>query len=128
MAQATHALLFLLQSPNHRVRAAGTHLTGRLKNFSAVLLNHTSLAACCPLPNPPPRGGNWVAVGFSAVGFGKRLDLPVISTASTILLPPPWGRAGERACLGCGNFNEPPMFALFNNFSDGLFLNYLMPV
>ena len=36
VAQATHALLFLLQNPGHRVRAVGTHLTGRLKNFSAV--------------------------------------------------------------------------------------------
>ena len=32
-----------------------------------------------------------MAVGFSAVGFGKRLFLPAISTASAILLPPPWG-------------------------------------
>ena len=32
-----------------------------------------------------------MAVEFSAVGFGKRLVLPAISTASVILLPPSWG-------------------------------------
>ena len=67
VAPATHALLFLLQNSNYRVRAAGTHLTGRLKKLLLFFPTHTSLAACCPLPNPPPRGrelrGCWVFGG-----------------------------------------------------------------
>ena len=46
-----------------------------------------------------------MAVEFLAVGFGKHLVLPVIFIASAILLPPPWGKVGKRACSGCGNFN-----------------------
>ena len=54
------------------MRAAGTHLIGRLKNFAAVSTIQAWRLVALSL-TLPHGGGNRVAVGFTAVGFGKRL-------------------------------------------------------